>query len=177
MRLLCKALRSALLDSDECINDSLILKHIINQHNLSEESVLGILAEELNMEIGHVLEVELEDHVKELLSYEFVEKYNVFPISITDDEAEIAISDPFNLDITNLISHILNRPVILRLATEDDIKNSIGTNYEESSDSINAAFSEATEALAGGNSPSPNLGDGDDSPIVRYVHSELYQKL
>ena len=169
--------RSALLDSDECINDSLILKHIINQHNLSEESVLGILAEELNMEIGHVLEVELEDHVKELLSYEFVEKYNVFPISITDDEAEIAISDPFNLDITDTVSHILNRPVILRLATEDDIKNSIGTNYEESSDSINAAFSEATEALAGGNSPSPNLGDGDDSPIVRYVHTVISEAL
>ena len=106
------------------------------------------------MKIGHVNEVLLADEVKEFFPYNIVQKYKIFPLSINDAEAEIAISDPFNLDIVDNISHMLNRPLIVRLSSLSEIESAINANYDESLDSINAAFASATEALSGDGSKS-----------------------
>ncbi len=169
--------REALNEGDEAVTDTIVLGHLLDELNIPSEQVLGIIAEELNMEVGHVNEIELEEPIKELFPYEVVDKYKVFPLSFNESEAEVAISDPFNLDVIDTISHLLNRPLIVRLSSLGDIENAISLNYEESSDSINAAFAEATEALAGGDSLSSKLGDGDDSPIVRYVHTVIAEAL
>ena len=129
------------------------------------------------MEIGHVNEVLLADEVKEFFPYNVVQKYKVFPLSINDAEAEIAISDPFNLDTVDNISHMLNRPLIVRLSSLSDIENAINANYDESLDSINAAFASATEALSGDGGQAVVLGDGEDSPIVRYVQTVITEAL
>ena len=67
-----------------------------------------MLSEEFNMEMGHVNEVLLADEIKEFFPYTIVQKYKIFPIAINDAEAEIAISDPFNLDTIDNTSYMLN---------------------------------------------------------------------
>ena len=164
-------------ESDDT-SESAVLKQLLDELNIPNEQVIGLLADEFNMEVGYVNEVELEDSVKDLFPYDVVDKYKVFPLEITDAEAEIAISDPFDLDVVDNISHILKRPLVVRLSSLTDIENAISFNYEESSDSINAAFAEATEALASGDSSGSSIGgDGEDSPIVRYVHTVIAEAL
>ena len=164
-------------ESDDT-SESAVLKQLLDELNIPNEQVIGLLADEFNMEVGYVNEVELEDSVKDLFPYDVVDKYKVFPLEITDAEAEIAISDPFDLDVVDNISHILKRPLVVRLSSLTDIENAISINYEESSDSINAAFAEATEALASGDSSGSSIGgDGEDSPIVRYVHTVIAEAL
>ena len=169
--------REFLNEGDEVVTDTLVLGHLLDELNIPSEQVLGIIAEELNMEVGYVNEIEIDDPVKELFPYEVVSKYKVFPLSLNESEAEVAISDPFNLDVIDTISHLLNRPLIVRLSSLGDIENAISLNYDESSDSINAAFAEATEALASGDSLSSKLGGDEDSPIVRYVHTVIAEAL
>lgn len=169
--------RDAVEESGEEATETLVLERLIDDVNIPKEQVLHTLAEAFNMEIGHVNEVLLEDAVKAFFQYDIVNKYKVFPLSITDAEAEIAISDPFNLDIVDNISHILNRPLIVRLSSLGDIENAISLNYEESSDSINAAFAEATEALSANGASGAVIEDGEDSPIVRYVQTVITEAL
>ena len=57
------------------------------------------------------------------------------------------------------------------------IENAINANYDESLDSINAAFASATEALSGDGAQAVVLGDGEDSPIVRYVQTVITEAL
>ena len=170
--------RDAIDADSEDTSESAVLKQLLDELNIPNEQVIGLLADEFNMEVGYVNEVELEDSVKDLFPYDVVEKYKVFPLEITDAEAEIVISDPFDLDVVDNISHLLKRPLVVRLSSLTDIENAISFNYEESSDSINAAFAEATEALASGDSSGSSIGgDGEDSPIVRYVHTVIAEAL
>ena len=169
--------REAIEEEGEVVTDTSLLERLTDDLNIPNEQVLVALGEEFNMEIGHVNEVLLADEVKEFFPYNVVQKYKVFPLSINDAEAEIAISDPFNLDTVDNISHMLNRPLIVRLSSLSDIENAINANYDESLDSINAAFASATEALSGDGAQAVVLGDGEDSPIVRYVQTVITEAL
>ena len=169
--------REAIEEEGEVVTDTSLLERLTDDLNISNEQVLVALGEEFNMEIGHVNEVLLADEVKEFFPYNVVQKYKVFPLSINDAEAEIAISDPFNLDTVDNISHMLNRPLIVRLSSLNEIENAINANYDESLDSINAAFASATEALSGDGAQAVVLGDGEDSPIVRYVQTVITEAL
>jgi len=169
--------REAIEEEGEVVTDTLLLERLTDDLNIPTEQVLGLLADEFNMEIGHVNEVLLVDEVKEFFPYNIVQKYRIFPLSINDAEAEIAISDPFNLDTVDNISHMLNRPLIVRLSSLSEIENAINANYDESLDSINAAFASATEALSGDGGQAVVLGDGEDSPIVRYVQTVITEAL
>ena len=169
--------REAIEEEGEVVTDTSLLERLTDDLNIPNEKILVALGEEFNMEIGHVNEVLLADEVKEFFPYNVVQKYKVFPLSINDAEAEIAISDPFNLDTVDNISHMLNRPLIVRLSSLSEIENAINANYDESLDSINAAFASATEALSGDGAQAVVLGDGEDSPIVRYVQTVITEAL
>ena len=169
--------REAIEEEGEVVTDTSLLERLTDDLNIPYEQVLVALGEEFNMEIGHVNEVLLADEVKQFFPYNIVQKYKVFPLSINDAEAEIAISDPFNLDTVDNISHMLNRPLIVRLSSLSEIENAINANYDESLDSINAAFASATEALSGDGAQAVVLGDGEDSPIVRYVQTVITEAL
>ena len=169
--------REAIEEEGEVVTDTSLLERLTDDLNISNEQILVALGKEFNMEIGHVNEVLLADEVKEFFPYNIVQKYKIFPLSINDAEAEIAISDPFNLDTVDNISHMLNRPLILRLSSLSEIENAINANYDESLDSINAAFASATEALSGSGAQAVVHGDDEDSPIVRYVQTVIAEAL
>ena len=66
--------------------------------------------------------------------------------------------------------------MLVRITSLNDIEDAIAHNYEEGADSLSAAFAEATEALSGSNS-GVAVEDGEDSPIVRYVHTIISEAL
>ena len=174
-----EAARTAIQESDNDANrseDTLVLEHLISEDTIKTQQVVDVLSDEFNMEVGYLTDVQLEDPVKEAFPFDLVNKYKVFPIDISDAEAEIAIADPFNLDGIDSISHIVNRPLLVRITSLNDIEDAIAHNYEEGADSLSAAFAEATEALSGNNS-GMTLEDGEDSPIVRYVHTIISEAL
>ena len=171
--------RSAVQESDNDENrstDTLVLEHLINEDTIKTQQVVELLSEEFNMEVGYLSELQIEEPVKEAFPFELVNKYKVFPIDLSDAEAEIAIADPFNLDGIDSISHIVNRPLLVRITSLNDIEDAIAHNYEEGADSLSAAFAEATEALSGSNS-GVAVQDGEDSPIVRYVHTIISEAM
>lgn len=174
-----EAARTAVQESDNDANrseDTLVLEHLISEDTIKTQQVVDVLSDEFNMEVGYLTDVQLEDPIKEAFPFDLVNKYKVFPIDISDAEAEIAIADPFNLDGIDSISHIVNRPLLVRITSLNDIEDAIAHNYEEGADSLSAAFAEATEALSGNNS-GLTLEDGEDSPIVRYVHTIISEAL
>jgi type IV pilus assembly protein PilB len=171
--------RSAVQESDNDENrstDTLVLEHLINEDTIKTQQVVELLSEEFNMEVGYLSEIQIEQPLKDAFPFDLVNKYKVFPIEISDAEAEIAIADPFNLDGIDSISHIVNRPLLVRITSLNDIEDAIAHNYEEGADSLSAAFAEATEALSGSNS-GVAVEDGEDSPIVRYVHTIISEAL
>ena len=96
-----EAARSAVQESDNDANrseDTLVLEHLISEDTIKTQQVVDALSDEFNMDVGYLTDVQLEDPIKEAFPFDLVNKYKVFPIDISDAEAEIAIADPFNLD-------------------------------------------------------------------------------
>ena len=88
--------REAIEEEGEVVTDTLLLERLTDDLNIPTEQVLGLLADEFNMEIGHVNEVLLVDEVKEFFPYNIVRKYKIFPLSINDLK---------NFGNFNLLSH------------------------------------------------------------------------
>ena len=119
--------REAIEEEGNVVTDTTLLERLTDDLNLPTEQVLLMLSEEFNMEMGHVNEVLLADEIKEFFPYTIVQKYKIFPIAINDAEAEIVISDPFNLDAIDDISYMLNRPLFVRLCSLIDIDKTISS--------------------------------------------------
>ena len=122
--------RTAVQESDNDENrstDTLVLEHLINEDTIKTQQVVELLSEEFNMEVGYLSEIQIEQPLKDAFPFDLVNKYKVFPIEISDAEAEIAIADPFNLDGIDSISHIVNRPLLVRITSLNDIEDAINS--------------------------------------------------
>ena len=56
--------RDAIDADSEDTSESAVLKRLLDELNIPNEQVIGLLADEFNMEVGYVNEVELEDSVR-----------------------------------------------------------------------------------------------------------------
>ena len=117
-------------------------------------------------------DIRVDDEVLKLLPQETLRKYNVFPISSSGGQLELAISDPMDMDSVDDVSHILNMSVDLRLASPEEIRKAIddhfGVNaYGDMFDGELPAAGSAADTLATGNEAGVSE---EEAPIIRYVH-------
>ena len=155
--------------------DSKLIDLIVDKRYCKYEDITYLLSQEFNIPLISLQDIRVDESVLKLLPQDILRKYNVFPISSSGGQLELAISDPMDMDSVDDISHILNMSVVLRLASPEEIKRAIDDHF-----GVNAYGDVFGEEIAGQNSSAASgntLATGneagvseEEAPIIRYVH-------
>lgn len=153
--------------------DSRAIDLLVEKKYCKFEDISFMLAQEFNIPLISLQDLSIDEEVKNVLKEDIARKYNVFPIGIENGQLEMAISDPMDMDTVDTISHMINMPIDVRLASPDEIKKAIDANFGvRAYDDIlgtEAADDSKSEidGLATGNEAGVNE---EEAPIIRYVH-------
>lgn len=155
--------------------DSKLIDLIVDKRYCKYEDITYLLSQEFNIPLISLQDIRVDESVLKLLPQDILRKYNVFPISSSGGQLELAISDPMDMDSVDDISHILNMSVDLRLASPEEIKRAIDDHF-----GVNAYGDVFGDEIAGQNSSTASgntLATGneagvseEEAPIIRYVH-------
>ena len=155
--------------------DSKLIDLIVDKRYCKYEDITYLLSQEFNIPLISLQDIRVDENVLKLLPQDILRKYNVFPISSSGGQLELAISDPMDMDSVDDISHMLNMSVDLRLASPEEIKRAIDDHF-----GVNAYGDVFGEEIAGQNSSAAagnTLATGneagvseEEAPIIRYVH-------
>ena len=152
--------------------DSKLIDLLVEKRYCKYEDISYQLSQEFNIPLISLQDIRVDDKVLKLLPQETLRKYNVFPISSSGGQLELAISDPMDMDSVDDISHILNMSVDLRLASPEEIRKAIDDHF-----GVNAYGDMFDSELPAGGSSADTLATGHDAgvseeeaPIIRYVH-------
>lgn len=155
--------------------DSKLIDLVVDKRYCKYEDITYLLSQEFNIPLISLQDIRVDESVLKLLPQDILRKYNVFPISSSGGQLELAISDPMDMDSVDDISHILNMSVDLRLASPEEIKRAIDDHF-----GVNAYGDVFGDEIAGQNSSAAagnTLATGneagvseEEAPIIRYVH-------
>ncbi|MFW6217652.1 MAG: GspE/PulE family protein [Verrucomicrobiota bacterium] len=177
--------RAATADASEGDPDTRALEHLVAEDQVSQWKIAEVLAEEFNMDLVDLSEVRVSDEALRVVPYSLANRYKVFPLEVSDSEAEIAICDPLDMDAIDSISHVIKRSVLTRVAPLEAIEAAIRENYDasRSSDEVSEIFAgmEGGETEEGGDVkfelPTGEDASEEEAPIIRYVHMVISEAL
>lgn len=152
--------------------DSKLIDLLVEKRYCKYEDISYQLSQEFNIPLISLQDIRVDEEVLKLLPQDILRKYNVFPISASGGQLELAISDPMDMDSVDDISHILNMSIDLRLASPEEIRKAIddhfGVNaYGDMFDGELPAAGSSADTLATGNEAGVSE---EEAPIIRYVH-------
>ena len=86
--------------------DTDTLELLIAEHTVTQLQIAAVLAAEFNMEVVDLADVRVSNQALELLPYDLASRYKVFPLEADDNEVELAVCDPLDMDAIDSISHV-----------------------------------------------------------------------
>jgi len=161
--------------------DTDTLELLIAEHTVTQLQIAEVLAAEFNMEVVDLADVRVSNQALELLPYDLASRYKVFPLEVDDNEVELAVCDPLDMDAIDSISHVIQRSITCRVAPLEDIEKAIHQYYDgaqvDKVDSMFAGLEDETAAEI--DLPTGESGDvgEDEAPIIRYVHMVISEAL
>ena len=154
---------------------------LVAEHAVTQLQIAQALAEEFNMDVVDLADVRVSAEALELLPYELANRYKVFPLEADDNEVELAVCDPLDMDAIDSISHVIQRSITCRVAPLEDIEKAIHQYYDGAqADKVDSMFSGLEEVGVDDlDLPTGEEGDvgEDEAPIIRYVHMVISEAL
>lgn len=161
--------------------DANTLGQLINENTVTQDQVAEVLADEFNMTVANLKDVRLSAEAQEIIPFDLANRYKVFPLEVDDNEVVLAVADPLNMDAIDSISHVINRSVVIQVATKQAIEKAIEQNYgNDYAGDVDDIFSdlelEGLEDL-GDLSGKSKEKEKEDAPIIRYVQMMIAEAL
>lgn len=94
-----------------------------------DETMVNALSQMLRVPVAHLGMVPKDQSLLAKVDVTFCEEHGVFPVSLQNRVATIAMSDPTELDTVDLLSSRLNARVQVVVAAESEIKIAIAKHY------------------------------------------------
>jgi general secretion pathway protein E len=152
-----------------------LVRILIKQNNLDEIDLLEAMGQQLHMEVTHTLPPEIHTDFTANIAIAFLKKNGMVPVA-TQDDAYVAINDPFNFqaldDLRSILGWSCVRPVLCPLSA---ITTAINFSYDMTQDSAEEVMqdidNEDPEALFSEIEETGDLlDDTSDAPVIRLVN-------
>jgi general secretion pathway protein E/type IV pilus assembly protein PilB len=163
--------------------ESVAIDLLVAAHSVSQQQIADMLAEEFNMDTVDLDDVRIDSQALSIVPLELANRYKVFPLHADDSEVELAICDPFDMDMIDSISHVIKRSITSRVAPLSAIEKAIHHYYDGAlaDKEVDEMFSSASkeggvelEGLQTGDEA--DVGE-EEAPIIRYVHMVISEAL
>jgi type IV pilus assembly protein PilB len=164
-------------------NDSALLGYLVEAEIVSQKQIAEVLAKEFNLETVDLNVVRASGEALRVLGFDLASRYKVFPLEVDDNEIEIAVHDPIDMDAIDSISHVLKRTVTTKVAPLAAIEEAIKENYSGSGDvDQTGLFGDMEIDGEGGMKVSLPTGSEtgvseEEAPIIKYVHMVISEGL
>ena len=154
------------------LGDILLRKNYIHPHD-----IIKAISHQIN--IPYLSEIKVEEIDPEIvkdLSINYAKHHEVLPIMETEYSVSVVMSDPFNYNVTNDLTEIFKKEVIVNVATPLKIQDAINRVYEKANrnlvDSIEGEFEENLDL----DGPIDILdATADEAPVIRFVNSIIFR--
>ncbi len=164
-------------------SDSALLDYLVEAEIISQRQIAEVLAKEFNLETVDLNVVRASGEALRVLGFDLASRYKVFPLEVDDNEIEIAVHDPIDMDSIDSISHVLKRTVTTKVAPLAAIEEAIKENYSGSGDVDQTGLFGDME-IGGEDGMKVSLPTGSESgvseeeaPIIKYVHMVISEAL
>lgn len=163
--------------------ESVAIDLLVAAHSVSQQQIADMLAEEFNMDTVDLDDVRVDSQALSIVPLELANRYKVFPLHADDSEVELAICDPFDMDMIDSISHVIKRSITSRVAPLEAIEKAIHHYYDGAlaDKEVDEMFASASkeggvelEGLQTGDEA--DVGE-EEAPIIRYVHMVISEAL
>ncbi|MDG2345143.1 MAG: ATPase, T2SS/T4P/T4SS family [Opitutae bacterium] len=161
--------------------DTAALDWLVTENTVTQVQIAKALAEEFNMDFVELADIRVSNEALELLPYDLANRYKVFPLEADDNELELAVCDPLDMDAIDSISHVIQRSITSRVAPLEEIEKAIHQYYDSAqAENVDSLFT-GTEEEGKGDLDLPTGEEGDlsedEAPIIRYVHMVISEAL
>lgn len=102
---------------------------IVDMGFVDDETLMNALSKALNLPTIHLGMVQRDGALLAKLDAEFCTEHGLFPVSLQNRVATIAVSDPTELDTIDALASKLNARVQMAVASENEIRAAIQKHY------------------------------------------------
>lgn len=102
---------------------------IVDMGFCDDETLINALGKALNLPTIHLGMVQRDGALLSKIDAKFCEEHGIFPVSLQNRTAVIAVSDPTELDTIDALSSRLNARVQMAVASEREIRSAILKHY------------------------------------------------
>jgi general secretion pathway protein E/type IV pilus assembly protein PilB len=168
-------------DGYEGSEDTAILDALLVGHEVTQQQIAEVLAEEFNMETVDLADVRVSDEALEVVPYELANRYKVIPLEVDDSEVELAVFDPLDMDAIDSISYVIKRSITCRVAPLEAIEAAIqqyyGGAHNDQVDDIFSGMADSDAESAQIEMPAVEGASEEEAPIIKYVHMVISEAL
>ncbi len=155
-----EAVRPKADETGDGVIDTLVADNVLGRAQVAQSK-----AAHFNVEFVNLGEMRIADEVIAAMPRNVAKKYNAIPVYATEDSVSVALSDPSDLETIDALQHLLNRNIVVLVASPDDIESTLNRYYGRADDSVSKMIQDITEgeveiAAVG------KLGDTDDGAVV-----------
>lgn len=153
-------------------------KALIEKGHVKEQDLLALLVRELNIPFINLSKYKIDPELQEIIPERIARQYNIIPLSMLDYTLTIALSDPFNIFITDDLKNITGKEIDIVMSTNAGIVKAIDAYYgvedeatvtELSKDIQIEDFEIISEQEQGGESDDV-IDESEKAPIIRMVN-------
>jgi len=143
------------------------------RHAVDRRTVAEIVATQLGMPFVTIGERRIAAGVLGALPRSFVLRHGVCAVAETDGAIQVAVPDPFDVDVLDSLAHVCERRVVPVVALSDDLQQAIARHYAREADQLEDLTGGAGEAASALPAPAASPSDPleGDAPIIRRVHA------
>ena len=153
----------------------------VSEGLVSEAAVSMALAEQFGLDYVELKSFRMDEAILNELPPDAIYRYRFIPLELTDDGLAIAISDPTDVIKLDELEIFLDRPLVLRLATDSDIssilKKGEGTSRVLKEVSEDFMLQLVKETDKGEEVLSVEKISADTSPIIKLLNSTIMDAL
>lgn len=153
----------------------------IQEGLLGEDALYSALAQQFGMEFIDLSSFRLDDAILGMFPADIIFRYTFIPVEILDDSLVIAISDPTDVVKLDELELLLDRNLVLKLASPSQIhqllKKGEGTSRVLKEVSEDFMLQLVTETEKGEEILSVEAISADTSPIIKLLNSTIMDAL
>jgi type IV pilus assembly protein PilB len=140
---------------------------------VSEDDISRAIAMQFGLEFIDLDKHSIPQSTLQLIPEEVIQKYSVLPLSKENGRLKIAISDPLDLDMLDMLRFRLNSELECSIASPGKIRAFIDRKIDEVRSSIDATAAELAEeghTIEAEIRKAEAAGGDDEGPVIRLVN-------
>lgn len=151
-------------------NGETVLDHLIQNGAITEETILGVLAEQFGMPFASIECDSVSTEMARELDAGMAYKYGVVPVQIEDGTLTVALYDPTNYDALDSLRYKLEKNVEAIVVSKKEVIALINKLYPNSGmQAAEALAADITVRQEGDNTDDGSNKEEGDAPVIRLV--------